>query len=102
MKDYEHIVIWPDYFNKNLSKAQGRRVSKSKCVFDPILRDLMDAVKGAGLEQTEVNEHARLPKRPYVRSGYVVVPKTQPKTQLLYRISKKLAEKRAKKSIQPV
>ena len=99
MKDYDHIVVWPDYFNKNLSKAQGRRVSKSKCVFDPILRDLTDAVKGAGLEQTEVNEHARLPRRPYVRSGYVVVPKTQPKSQLLTRISKRLVERRVKKII---
>ena len=34
MKDYEHIVIWLDYFNKNLKKSKGRRLGLEKCVFD--------------------------------------------------------------------
>ncbi len=59
MKDYEHIVIWLDYFNKNLKKSKGRRVGLEKCVFDPSLKELKDAAKSAGLEITESNEKVR-------------------------------------------
>ncbi len=48
MKDYEHVVIWLDYFNKNLKKSKGRRQGLEKCIFDPSLKELMDATKAAG------------------------------------------------------
>ena len=30
MKDYDHVVIWLDYFNKTLSRQKGRKVAKEK------------------------------------------------------------------------
>ncbi len=83
MKDYEHVVIWLDYFNKNLKKSKGRRIGLEKCVFDPSLKELIDATKAAGFEITESNEKVRFPKRPFVRSGYVVLPKESSKTKIL-------------------
>ena len=52
MKDYDHIVIWLDYFNKTLSRQKGRRLQKEKCVFDPSLSELIESSKAAGLEPT--------------------------------------------------
>ena len=98
MKDYEHVVVWLDYFNKTLPREKGRKLSKEKCIFDPSLKELIDATKAAGLELTESNEKVRFPKRPYVRSGYVIVPKNGPKTKILNKISEKLVSKRAKQS----
>ncbi len=98
MKDYEHIVIWLDYFNKNLKKSKGRRQGLEKCVFDPSLKELIDATKVAGFEITESNDKVRFPKRPFVRSGYVVLPKGTPKTKILNKISEKLILKRSKQS----
>lgn len=98
MKDYEHVVIWLDYFNKTLQRKKGRRMAKEKCVFDPSLKELIDATKESGLEVSDSNETARFPKRPYVRSGYVVVPKGSSKTKILNKISEKLVSKRAKHS----
>ena len=98
MKDYEHVVIWLDYFNKNLKKSKGRRLSLEKCVFDPSLKELMDATKAAGFEITEHDEKVRFPKRPFVRSGYVVLPKGSSKTTILNKISEKLVAKRSKQS----
>ncbi|NWJ22221.1 hypothetical protein HX849_06945, partial [Marine Group I thaumarchaeote] len=43
MKDYDHIVIWLDYFNKTLSRQKGRKLSKDKCVFDPSLNELIES-----------------------------------------------------------
>ena len=98
MKDYEHVVVWLDYFNKTLPKSKGRRLQKEKCVFDPSLKELVDATKAAGYEITESSEKVRFPKRPYVRSGYVVLPKGSSKTIILYKISDRLVAKRLKQS----
>ena len=98
MKDYEHVVIWLDYFNKNLKKSKGRRQGLEKCVFDPSLKELVDATKTAGFEITESNDKVRFPKRPFVRSGYVILPKGSPKTKILNKISEKLILKRSKQS----
>ena len=98
MKDYEHVVIWLDYFNKTLPRNKGRRLQKEKCIFDPSLNELVDASKAAGLEIKESDDKVRYPKRPYVRSGYVILPKNMAKTKLLEKISEKLVSKRAKQS----
>ncbi|MDC0886123.1 signal recognition particle subunit SRP19/SEC65 family protein [Nitrosopumilus sp.] len=98
MKDYEHVVIWLDYFNKNLKKSKGRRLGLEKCVFDPSLKELTDATTSAGFEITESEDKVRFPKRPFVRSGYIVLPKGSSKTIILNKISQKLISKRAKQS----
>ena len=98
MKDYEHVVIWLDYFNKNLKKSKGRRLGLEKCIFDPSLKELIDATKSAGFEITESDDKVRFPRRPFVRSGYVVLPKGSSKTKILYKISEKLISKRSKQS----
>ena len=94
MKDYEHIVIWLDYFNKNLKKSKGRRVQLERCVFDPSLKELVDATVSAGFEITESDDKVRFPKRPFVRSGYIILPKGSSKTKILNKISEKLVSKR--------
>ena len=98
MKDYEHVVVWLDYFNKNLKKSKGRRQGLEKCVFDPSLKELMDATTSAGFEIIESEDKVRFPKRPFVRSGYVVLPKVSSKTIILNKISQKLISKRAKQT----
>ena len=98
MKDYEHVVVWLDYFNKTLPRNKGRKLSKEKCVFDPSLKELIDASKAAGLQTTESEEQVRFPKRPYVRSGYIVLEKNTTKINLMNKISNKLVAKREKQS----
>lgn len=98
MKDYEHVVIWLDYFNKTLPRSKGRKLEKEKCVFDPSLKELIDAAREAGLEITESDEKVRFPRRPYVRSGYIILPKGATKTKILKKISDKLVLKRSRQT----
>jgi len=98
MKDYEHVVVWLDYFNKTLPKKMGRRVSREKSVFDPSLKELADAAKAAGFDPTETNDQVRFPKRPYVRSGYIILSKGQSKTKMISTIADKLVSRRAKQT----
>jgi signal recognition particle subunit SRP19 len=98
MKDYEHVVIWLDYFNKTLPRSKGRRLEKEKCVFDPSLKELSDAAQDAGFDIAETDDKVRFPRRPYVRSGYIVLPKGSSKTRILDKISEKLVLKRSKQT----
>ena len=42
--------IYPVYFDKNRSRAEGRRVGKKLAVENPLARDIVDAVQVLGLE----------------------------------------------------
>ena len=98
MKDYEHVVIWLDYFNKTLPRNKGRRLAKEKCIFYPSLKELIEATKAAGLQPKESEDQVRYPKRPYVRSGYIVLEKNATKINIMNKISNKLVSKREKQS----
>jgi len=98
MKDYEHIVIWLDYFNKTLSRLKGRRLAKNRCIFDPSLNELIESANDAGLKPTATDDQVRFPRRPFVRSGYIVLEKKMPKTKILNKIADKMIIKRAKQS----
>ena len=74
-------------------------MDKEKCLFDPSLKELIDATKAAGYEIAESSEKVRFPRRSFVRSGYVVLPKDSlTKTKILNKISEKLVSKRKKQS----
>lgn len=91
MKEYDHVIVWLDYFNRVLTRSRGRRLGREVCVPDPTLVNLIKAVEMAGFTVAETNGAARYPRRPYAPSGYVAVVKTAPKARMLYRIAPKLA-----------
>jgi signal recognition particle subunit SRP19 len=97
LKDYERIVIWLDYFNKTLNRRKGRKIKKELAVFDPTVPDLLDAAIGAGYEPVtqETSENARYPRRSFVKSGYITLPKPpdQKKKAVLVQIAIKLLER---------
>ena len=98
MKDYDHIVIWLDYFNKTLSRQKGRRLAKNRCIFDPSLNELIESANDAGLKPTATDDQVRFPRRPFVRSGYIVLEKKMPKTKILNKNADKMIIKRAKQT----
>jgi signal recognition particle subunit SRP19 len=100
VKDYDHVILWLDYFNKNLKRRQGRKVKRDRAVFDPTVTELTDAVKSAGFEMSEdaVNEQARFPRRSFVKSGYVMITKKDglSKSKVLDTVAEKLLQRRAR------
>ncbi|HYX54912.1 MAG TPA: signal recognition particle subunit SRP19/SEC65 family protein [Nitrososphaeraceae archaeon] len=100
MKDYDHVILWLDYFNRNLSRSKGRRVKRDKSVFDPSLLDLIDAAKAAGYDLTneETNDQARYPRRAFVKSSYIMILKSNEvkKSVTIRTIADKMVQKRNK------
>ncbi|VFJ15458.1 signal recognition particle subunit SRP19/SEC65 family protein [Candidatus Nitrosocosmicus franklandus] len=93
MKDYDSVIIWLDYFNKNLSREKGRKVSRSFAVYDPQVSELVNAIKSLGytIDKEHINDGARFPKRAHIKSGYVMVEKRGlNKNALLKSISEKI------------
>jgi signal recognition particle subunit SRP19 len=102
LKDYEHVVLWLDYFNKNLKRRQGRKVNRNQAVFDPTVQELVDATRAAGFELSdeEINSGARYPRRSFVRSGYVMVAKREgvKKSQIVDAVADKLLRRTLQRS----
>jgi signal recognition particle subunit SRP19 len=102
LKDYDHMVLWLDYFNKNLKRRQGRKVKRDQAVFDPTIQELVEATRAAGfqLSDQEINSDARFPSRSFVKSGYVMVPKKEgvKKSQIINAVANKLLRRSLQKS----
>ena len=99
MKDYENVIIWVDYYNKNFSRGNGRRISKSLAVYDPMITELVVAAESLGyqVENDQINDGARFPRRPHIKSGYIMIPKNESlKNKILKDIAEKVLINRAK------
>ena len=100
MKYYDHVILWLDYFNRNLYRTKGRRVKRDRSVFDPSLADLIDAAKAAGYDITkeETNDQARYPRRAFVKSSYIMILKSNEvkKSVTIKTIADKMVQKRNK------
>jgi signal recognition particle subunit SRP19 len=96
MKDYDHQIIWLDYFNKNLSRKKGRKVGKNISVYDPTMQELIGVSKSLELDLSEenINNQARYPRRSFVKSGYIMISKKEKKSTVVNQIAKKLVETR--------
>ena len=96
MKDYDHQIIWLDYFNKNLSRKKSRKVGKNNSVYDPTMQELIGASKSLELDLSEenINNQARYPRRSFVKSGYIMISKKEKKSTVVNQIAKKMVETR--------
>lgn len=93
------ITLWPEYFDINRTRAEGRRLPKSLCVENPSL-DIM--AKGAMLLdlEYEVIDSKSYPKAARAGHGCLKVEKGKmPKTQLLPSIGKILVENQGRRAL---
>ncbi|HEX9677272.1 signal recognition particle subunit SRP19/SEC65 family protein [Nitrososphaera sp.] len=100
MKDYDHVILWLDYFNKNLKRRQGRKVKRERAVFDPTVTELVEAIKTAGFQVADdaISDQARFPRRSFVKSGYVMMAKKEgvSKSKVVDSVAERLLQKRAR------
>jgi signal recognition particle subunit SRP19 len=90
--DDNAIVLWPEYFDINRSRAEGRRLPKNLCVENP---DLDIIAKGAMILDLEyrIIEDKSYPSNSTMKAGCVRVEKGKmKKTSILADIGKILVE----------
>lgn len=93
MRKKDKIILWPVYFDSTKTRLEGRRVSKNLATSKPKLNEIQMAIKQTGL-QPEVVLDAGHPSVPWQKTGLIVVPKSDSKTQTLRMIAKELLKVR--------
>jgi signal recognition particle subunit SRP19 len=91
-KGLDKFVLWPAYFDRERSRADGRRVSDSVAVRAPDAPWIETAARKLGLDP-QLEEKAIHPSIPYEKAGRVLVAKKGSKEQVL-----KLVGERMRKS----
>ncbi len=89
----DKLVVWPLYFDAARSRSEGRAVSLQDAVKEPAIDDVMTAALRSGLKP-EIEREKKHPKTWTDASGRILVPKSQPKSEILKKISKNLKGKK--------
>lgn len=89
MKKLDKAIIWPIYFDAARTRKDGRRVPKTLAVQLPKIDEVKLAVDRLGLKN-EIRAEAHFPKRPWVKSGMLLVEKKEAKEKIIQKIAKQL------------
>jgi len=88
-KTDEKYAIYPLYFEKKLSRIQGRKVSKKNAIEKPQLENIAKAAKSLHLNPV-IEKDCSHPSRPFKHDGRVLVDKKDGKSKLLLQIANRM------------
>jgi signal recognition particle subunit SRP19 len=88
-RDENLYVIWPVYFDKNVSRDQGRKVPKKNAVEKPTVDMIAKAAKSLGLKP-KLEKNASYPGRFWKNEGRILVEKKDSKQKILNQIANRL------------
>ena len=88
-RDDNKYVIWPEYFDKSISRLAGRKVSRKHAVDKPSVEGIAKAAKSLGLNPV-VEKTSSHPSRNWRKEGRVLIDKKDAKTKLLVQIANRL------------
>jgi signal recognition particle subunit SRP19 len=83
------FVLWPAYFDRSRSRADGRRVPEALAVSAPDAPWIETAARKLGLDPV-LEEKAVHPSVPYERQGRVLVAKQGSKEQVLRKVAERM------------
>jgi len=92
------LIIWLNYFNRELTRKEGRRIAVNKAIRKPTLNELRDILLSMGYKIIDVRK-ARYPSSWWVESGYIIIDKdsiasNESKRSILYKIAKEWRRRR--------
>jgi signal recognition particle subunit SRP19 len=93
MRKQDKALLWPAYFDSSRTRKMGRRVSKKMAVKSPKMNELINAVSKLGFH-CELIPEVSYPKKPWIKTGLLLIEKKYPKEQLINKIAKQLVESR--------
>jgi signal recognition particle subunit SRP19 len=88
-RDDNKYVIYPQYFDRTLSRLQGRKVAKRHAVEKPSLETIAKAAKSLGLSVI-LEKDKMHSSTPWKKDGRILIEKKGPKTKLLLELSNRL------------
>ena len=85
----DKYVVWPIYFDKSVSRLEGRKVSKKQAVEKPNIEDITKAAKSLKLNPV-IEKDCCHPTRNWRKEGRVLIDKKDLKSKLLRQIANRL------------
>jgi signal recognition particle subunit SRP19 len=92
-KTDDRIILWPEYFDSSLTRAEGRRVPIEYAVSTPSSDDLFRACQKLGLSP-ELEYDKAHPSRWFEPRGRVKVYAKYNKTKTIAIVAKRLSRKK--------
>ncbi|UCE13321.1 MAG: hypothetical protein JSV04_14190 [Candidatus Heimdallarchaeota archaeon] len=114
-RDNTHFFVFPEYFDKGLTRKGGRRLSLEDALENPTLTELRLAAEKLGYDY-EIQEDAAYPRHWWDQKGLILIEKKAPKLETLQKLSgeiktyirpalekkkKELQDKRTQKKTRP-
>jgi len=97
MRKQDKYIVWPQYFDQNRTRKEGRRIQKSQAQPTPRLEEIKKAAEKLSLAPEIVPEQA-YPSAHWQKTGMLLVSKKGAKLEIMRKIAKELATQRAKPS----
>ncbi len=88
-RDDNKYVIYPIYFDKAVSRVNGRRVSQKHAIEKPLLENIAKAAKSLGLNPI-LEKNTSHSSTPWKQEGRLLIDKKGPKSKLLLQLSNRL------------
>lgn len=85
----EKYVIYPIYFDRNVPRCRGRKVSKKYAIEKPNIEEIFKVAKLLGLNPVMEKNRAH-PSMPWKKEGRILVDKKDKKTRILKQIASHL------------
>lgn len=92
MKRKDFFIIWPQYFDKSISRSKGRKLPFKDAVDTPSIESLIKAATLLRLS-FEVDKEARYPASWWQTSGRLLVKKVDTKYSLLRKMAMAMGKK---------
>lgn len=87
-------ILWPAYFDTSYSWGKGRRIPKKLAIRNVNSDEVFEAASDLGLNPV-LNPGAAFSKKPWEKTGHIVVDKKTPKSVTLKEIAVKIRGNRA-------
>ena len=85
----DKYVIYPIYFDKSVSRLNGRKVAKKYAIEKPKAEDISKAAKSLGLNPFLEKDVAH-PSRYWKKEGRILVDKKDTKSKILVKIANRM------------
>lgn len=83
------MIIWPEYFNKNLSLSEGRKIPKEIAIKNPTINEITNALRKLKIQFT-VEKDKSYPGKWYEHNGRIIAQTDKNKLELLEEIAQKM------------
>lgn len=86
-KGENKLIIWPTYFDKNISRSKGRKISKKFALEKPDIEKIAKAAKTLGLSPI-IEKNSSYPSRSWKKEGRIIIDRKGAKSKIIKQFAK--------------